>query len=56
MSETNLLEDCLKISQFRVILTVKRPQSHGLSFIQVGVTLWQDGGVVDACLEAECAI
>ena len=34
--ETNRLEDCLKISRFRIILTGKEPLSHQRSFIQVG--------------------
>ena len=36
MSETNPLEDCLKIRRFRVTLSVKDPLSHRRSFVQGG--------------------
>ena len=57
MSETNLLA-CLKISHFKQIFLGKGPLSHRRSFIHSGggVTPRQDGGIVDACLEAECDI
>ena len=44
MSETNPLEDCFKISEFRVILSVKGPITlHSFRWV---VTLQQHGGIV----------